>query len=726
MPTRSLGTLTLDLIAKVGSFEGGLSKADRLAKRHFKNIEQNVNKVAKAFVAYGAAAVGGMAAATIETINNAREIKNLSAVANTTTKDFQRITYAAQRYGVEQDKVADILKDTTDKVGDFLQTGGGPLADFFENIAPRVGVTAQQFRTLSGPQALQLYIDSLEKANVSQNEMTFFLEAIASDATLLLPLLRNNASELDRLGDEAEDFGAVIDDIELRRLEEARKSIDLLTARFAGLKNEVVIESLPAINDLIDLLSDKETVAAAETLANAVVVVFTKATEAIRGTVEITQFLAEEFAAATAGIQADDVSRLERDAKKIRDILNGGFLDQVERVRFFGPDGVVEFLNDDELKQKLADIEQAIDTYYDNAAKRPKIPVVIDPAADEVVNNNNNKPLGLLPPTEIEKTISALQMQVELLGKSNTEIELAKLKAEGATEAQLALARAALETVDVYESEVEAAKALKEYTDQINDQAEAIRQQLMTEEEAIKESYERRREIILQATELTETERQDILTRLQTEKQEELDEAIKNSTKGRNATIAESYSTLLDIVGEYYDGMQGEQAAYARVAIALGQALLDADKRKALQEIVANTQAAAMKAYDALAGIPYVGPVLGAAAAGTVLLAGGAAAAKVTGLAHDGIDSIPEDGTWLLEKGERVTTEKTSAKLDSTLEDIRRNQGDGMGMGDIRIVNAWNDDVIENWATGPRGERTIMNVVERNQQTIQSLAGGGP
>ncbi|WP_444921160.1 hypothetical protein ACJJID_01415 [Microbulbifer sp. CnH-101-G] len=49
------------------------------------------------------------------------------------------MTYAAQRYGVEQDKVADILKDTSDKVGDFLQNGGGPLKDFFDNIAPQVG-----------------------------------------------------------------------------------------------------------------------------------------------------------------------------------------------------------------------------------------------------------------------------------------------------------------------------------------------------------------------------------------------------------------------------------------------------------------------------------------------------------------------------------------------------------------------------------------------------------
>ena len=46
------------------------------------------------------------------------------------------------------------------------------------------------------------------------------------------------------------------------------------------------------------------------------------------------------------------------------------------------------------------------------------------------------------------------------------------------------------------------------------------------------------------------------------------------------------------------------------------------------------------------------------------------------GQAHDGIDSVPTTGTWLLQKGERVVTSKTSAKLDSTLDRVA-NQGSG-------------------------------------------------
>lgn len=42
-----------------------------------------------------------------------------------------------------------------------------------------------------------------------------------------------------------------------------------------------------------------------------------------------------------------------------------------------------------------------------------------------------------------------------------------------------------------------------------------------------------------------------------------------------------------------------------------------------------------------------------------------------SGMAHDGIDKVPETGTWLLQKGERVMTAETSVKLDRTLERLQ-------------------------------------------------------
>ena len=59
----------------------------------------------------------------------------------------------------------------------------------------------------------------------------------------------------------------------------------------------------------------------------------------------------------------------------------------------------------------------------------------------------------------------------------------------------------------------------------------------------------------------------------------------------------------------------------------------------------------------------------------------------MAGMAHDGIDSVPQTGTWLLQKGERVTTAETSAKLDKTLSSIQSgNNAQNNTRGDSSVV----------------------------------------
>lgn len=176
------------------AFERGLDKANR-------SVKGFVSSAVKRFGAVAGAA--GLGALSYNSITLAKELKFLAEISGAGVEEFQRMAHAAKTVGIEQDKLADIFKDFRDRVGDFLQTGGGPMADFFENIAPKVGVTADQFRELSGPQALQLYFDSLEKANVSQNDMVFFLEAMASDVTNLIPLLKEGGKAFRELGEGA-------------------------------------------------------------------------------------------------------------------------------------------------------------------------------------------------------------------------------------------------------------------------------------------------------------------------------------------------------------------------------------------------------------------------------------------------------------------------------------------------------------------------------------------
>lgn len=206
-------------------------------------------------VAMGAAAAATTAALAVivrTTAQSAAQIQQFAQVANATPEVFQRWSAASATVGIEQEKLADILKDVNDRVGDFLQTGGGPMADFFENIAPQVGVTAEQFARLSGPEALQLYITSLERAGLGQQEMTFYLEAMASDATRLIPLLASGGAEMTRLGERAAGFGTVLDREALAALRRTEIALIGVGQVFQGMRVQIGAALAPAVTAMAE------------------------------------------------------------------------------------------------------------------------------------------------------------------------------------------------------------------------------------------------------------------------------------------------------------------------------------------------------------------------------------------------------------------------------------------------------------------------------------------
>jgi phage-related minor tail protein len=203
-----------------------------------------------------AAATAGVALLANKATTYTKELDRMTQVSNTNAQTFQRQAFAVKSVGIESDKYADILKDMNDRVGDFVNTGGGPMADFFEQIAPKVGVTAEQFRNLSGPDALQLYVNSLEKANLSQEEMTFYMEALASDSTALLPLLKNNGAAMKELGDRAEETGLILSDEVLESTREARGDMALFGQAMDVVSVQIGSALIPILTALVPVLID--------------------------------------------------------------------------------------------------------------------------------------------------------------------------------------------------------------------------------------------------------------------------------------------------------------------------------------------------------------------------------------------------------------------------------------------------------------------------------------
>lgn len=256
MATTSLGRLTLDLVVRTASFSEPLSRAERQARTSSQGIASSLNVAAIAVSALSGAVAGLSVAQLVnfsdQVIQTGNDIQKFSKLANASVREFQYYAKGAETAGISMESFADKMKDMQDRIGDFQQTGGGPLADFFTNIAPKVGVTIQQFQKLSGPEALQLFYNSLEKAGASTNDMKFYMEAIISDSSLLIPLLENGGKGFKEWGDAAEKAGAIMTDELVANLSEAKKQLMLMDLQWQGLENRLINNVVPAVKMVID------------------------------------------------------------------------------------------------------------------------------------------------------------------------------------------------------------------------------------------------------------------------------------------------------------------------------------------------------------------------------------------------------------------------------------------------------------------------------------------
>ena len=166
----SLGRLTLDLVTRISSFTEPLERAERQAEDSTKKIAKSFDAASLAVKALGAVAAGLSVASVMafaeKFVDAGNDIQKFAKLSNASIQQFQYYAVGADTAGISMESFADKMKDMQDRIGDFQRTGGGPLADFFNDIAPRVGVTIDQFQKLSGPEALQLFYDSLDSKNL--------------------------------------------------------------------------------------------------------------------------------------------------------------------------------------------------------------------------------------------------------------------------------------------------------------------------------------------------------------------------------------------------------------------------------------------------------------------------------------------------------------------------------------------------------------------------------
>ena len=174
----------------------------------------------------------------------------------------------------------------------------------------------------------------------------------------------------------------------------------------------------------------------------------------------------------------------------------------------------------------------------------------------------------------------------------------------------------------------------------------------------------------------------------------------------------------------------GLGAATFKTMAGQSKAAFKAYKAFAIAQAVINTYQGATAAFTSLAPIPLVGPVLGGVAAAAAVMSGlqqvrQIKAQQPAGIAHGGLDYVPNESTYVLQRGERVLSPKQNTEISQMAR--RYNTGgaanDGSGSGGVTL-NITNQITVQgganeqtSQAVGQDIARQVVGVVVANIQS---------
>lgn len=212
------------------------------------------------------AAVGSLGALTgmaLAYSNNAKEIQNLATVADMGVVEFQRMAVAADQVGITTEQLSDQIKDFNEKLGEFVLTGKGEATDAFELLQKHSKMSADEIKKFalemqkaSGGDAMQMYVNKMQEAGVSSEQLSFLTENMANDFTKLIPIFAENGAMIDQWGDAAQRAGAIMDEEAIAKALELQDRTKLLELQLKGMSNTVMAAVVPALVDIADAFLD--------------------------------------------------------------------------------------------------------------------------------------------------------------------------------------------------------------------------------------------------------------------------------------------------------------------------------------------------------------------------------------------------------------------------------------------------------------------------------------
>ncbi|EIS1526126.1 hypothetical protein U1K39_000214 [Salmonella enterica] len=664
-------------------------------------------------VAGGFTAVAGASIAAASAVADyVKQYTEVSKSTGLTVETLQKLEKQFSGTGLTVEKFGDINKDTMDKLADAWRNGGG-VADDLESVGLSIKDYAEFMNDPQGGMkaAIKVFYD-MRKAGASLSDVKFMMESLASDSSHM-------ADELQKYGSYQEAVNAIneqtvkITDEAAKEYDKFSKNMDTLGGNLKGLAAEALNPVVDGMNRLFDWFEkDWEKTKLYNALKT-----FNERFEKTRENMAMANagFISKRGYSST-GLMGGKASfnnkpnypdRWKDKDGNLRD-KDGGYVIEInkgaEEKKGFTPEaqggGVKgDFKKDQEEAQKARESAlKAAEKAAQEAQRR----------REQALKDLNALNIQMYSQSQAAVASSNAQI-VESLKKLDNALEQGVITQEQYQTKRKALIEANAD--NFYNSvlgmsPVDALQALSAskdiYNQSLVDLQAQFDQKLISYEDYLKrkadlEAAYSAREGATKgladrkfgelsssiggfgfeeefAAQKAEADRQlksdkDNINKagLPEEQRMKLLEQAERKHKKTLIDIEQQAATArMSIVSDMFGGMTSALQMFGLENTAAGKAMFVAQKGAAIAQATIDTYSAANKAL-ASAPAPMSYALAAAAVARGIANVAQIKSTSLDGMAHDGIDNIPREGTWLLQKGERVVDDRTNGDLKEFL-----------------------------------------------------------
>lgn len=655
---------------------------------------------------------GATIAAASAAADYVKQYTEVSRATGLTVETLQKLEKQFSGTGLTVEKFGDINKDTMDKLADAWRNGGG-VADDLESVGLSIKDYAEFMNDPQGGMkaAIKVFYD-MRKAGASLSDVKFMMESLASDSSHM-------ADELQKYGSYQEAVNAIneqtvkITDEAAKEYDKFSSNMDTLGSNLKGLAAEALNPVVDGMNRLFDWFEkDWEKTKLYNALKT-----FNERFEKTRENMAMANagFISKR-GYSTTGLMGGKASfnnkpnypdRWKDKDGNLRD-KDGGYVIEInkgaEEKKGFTPEaqggGVKgDFKKDQEEAQKARESAlKAAEKAAQEAQRR----------REQALKDLNSLNIQMYSQSQAAVASSNAQI-VESLKKLDNALEQGVITQEQYQTKRKALIEANAD--NFYNSvlgmsPVDALQALSAskdiYNQSLADLQAQFDQKLISYEDYLKrkadlEAAYSAREGATKgladrkfgelsssiggfgfeeefAAQKAEADRQlksdkDNINKagLPEEQRMKLLEQAERKHKKTLIDIEQQAATArMSIVSDMFGGMTSALQMFGLENTAAGKAMFVAQKGAAIAQATIDTYSAANKAL-ASAPAPMSYALAAAAVARGIANVAQIKSTSLDGMAHDGIDNIPREGTWLLQKGERVVDDRTNGDLKEFL-----------------------------------------------------------